>query len=414
VYSPFERLAFGGGGGEGESNNAVGTAGGAGGGAMWIRAGQVQGTGRFLANGSAAAATRGSGDDGAGGGGAGGAVSLRSGGALACGGVEASGGNGGDTTHATTETGPGGGGGIVLLQGSPLACSAAARAGAPGRWRSQNDSRGAGPLAGQDMPSQGVLRSIASAVGPLSPPVLSQPLSGARGVVSRPLFEGTTAPGAHVSLVLDGQPYAEVHLEEAQERFTHTAPTDLSPGVHEVRLSALWQGVSSGLSAPVFFEVGGEKSGPPAVVMVVPVEGARVEPTPLLAGKGLPDVRVSLEVDGAEVAQVAADAEGRFRYVLSAEQALASGPHQVSARLLDAPEGQAFRSPVTAFEVVEPQQVDTGWGCGAGPAGGLGGLAGLLGLWATRGRARAPGRRPPEGPPRGPGPRESPATPASR
>ncbi|WP_225414163.1 adventurous gliding motility protein AgmC [Stigmatella hybrida] len=416
VYSPFERLVFGGGGGEGEGNNTFGTAGGAGGGAMLIRAGQVQGPGRFLANGSAAAATRLGGDDGAGGGGAGGAVSLRSGGALACGGVEASGGQGGDTTHATEETGPGGGGagGVILLQGTPLACPASARAGAAGTWRIQNDSRGAGPVAGQDAPSQGLLRSVSFPVGPLAPPVLSQPLSGARGVASRPLFEGTAAPGAHVSLVLDGQPLAEVQLEEAQERFAYEAPTDLSPGAHEVRVSASWQGLFSALSAPVLFEVGGENAGAPAVVMVVPVEGARVEPTPLLAGKSPPDARVSVEVDTVEVAQVSADAEGRFRYVLSAEQALAPGMHQVSARVLDTQEGEALRSQVTAFEVVEPRELDAGCGCGAGPAGGLGGLAGLLGLWAARGRARAPGRRPPGGHLRSPGPRESRATPASR
>ncbi|SEU36059.1 adventurous gliding motility protein AgmC [Stigmatella erecta] len=419
VYSPFERLVFGGGGGEGESNDTFGTGGGAGGGAMLIRAGQVQGPGRFLANGSAAAATRLGGDDGAGGGGAGGALSLRSGGALACGGVEASGGQGGDTTHATAETGPGGGGagGVVLLQGAPLACPASARAGAAGAWRIQNDSRGAGPVAGQDAPSQGLLRSVSFPVGPLAPPVLSQPLSGARGVASRPLFEGTAPPGASVSLVLDGQPYAQVQLEEAQERFAYTAPTDVSPGAHEVRVSAAWQGLSSELSAPVLFEVGGESPGAPAVVMVVPVEGARVEPQPLLAGKSPPDARVSIEVDAVEVAQVSADAEGRFRYVLAAAQALAPGTHQVSARLLDTQEGQALGSAVTTFEVVAPRELDTGWGCGAGPAGGLGGLgglAGLLGLWAARGRARAPGRRPPGGRPRGPGPRESRATPASR
>jgi hypothetical protein len=416
VYSPFERLVFGGGGGEGEGNNAYSTGGGAGGGVMLIRAGQVQGTGRFLANGSAAAATRLAGDDGAGGGGAGGALSLRSGGALACGGVEASGGRGGDTVHPSEQTGPGGGGagGVILLQGAPLACPAAVRAGAAGVWLSQKDSRGAGPAEGQEAPSLGLVRSVASPVGPPAPPVLSQPASGARGVSSRPLFEGTAAPGARVALVLDGQPYAEVALDEAQERFAYSAPADLGPGPHEVRVSASWQGLASALSAPVSFEVGGESTETPAVVVVVPVEGARVEPTPLLAGKSPPDVRVSLEVDDVEVAQVSADPEGRFHYVLSPAQALAPGTHRASARVLERREGRALSSPVTVFEVVEPQQVDTGCGCGTGPAGGLGSLAGLLGLWATRGRGRSPGRRPPGGRPPGPGSRGTRTTPASR
>ncbi|MDC0711384.1 hemagglutinin [Stigmatella sp. ncwal1] len=417
LYAPFERLVFGGGGGEGESDDVYGTGGGAGGGVMLIRAGRVQGQGRFLANGSAAADTVLPGNDGAGGGGAGGAISLRVGGGLECQLVEASGGKGGSTTNATLGTGPGGGGagGVVFLQGSPLACPQVVSAGAAGVSSADKDSRGAGPLQGEEGPSQGLSKTLASPFGSLAPPVLSRPANGARGVSSLPLFEGRAAPGSRIYLFLDGQPYAEFSLGESQDSFSYAAAEALALGVHEVKVSSTLLGIHSALSAPSSFEVGGEVTPePPAVVMVVPLEGARVEPTPLLAGKSPPDVTVAIEVDAVEVARVSADADGRFRYVLIASQALSPGTHQVSARVLGTEEGEPLFSQVTTFEVMAPLETEAGCGCGTASGGGLGALALLLGARASRRRARGPGRPPPARLPRGPAPGESPAPPAPR
>ncbi|ADO75811.1 conserved uncharacterized protein [Stigmatella aurantiaca DW4/3-1] len=417
LYAPAERLIFGGGGGEGESNDTYGTGGGAGGGVMLIRAGRVQGQGRFLANGSAAADTALPGDDGAGGGGAGGAISLRSGGGLECKAVEASGGKGGGTTNASLGTGPGGGGagGVVFLQGAPLACPQVVLAGAAGLSSADKDARGAGPLQGQEGLSQGLSKTLESPLGPPPAPVLRRPANGARGVSSQPRFEGTAAPGSRIHLFLDGQPFAEFSLSETQNRFTFRASEPLALGVHEVRVSSTLLGIRGALSAPVSFEVGGEVTPEPsAVVMVVPLEGARVEPTPLLAGKSPPDVTVSIEVDAVEVARVAADADGRFRYVLTASQALSPGTHQVSARVVGTEEGEALFSQVTTFEVMAPLETEAGCGCGTASGGGLGALVLLLGARASRRRARGPARRPPAHLPRGPTPREPPAPPAPR
>lgn len=134
------RLLVGGGGGAGDSNNSADTpgtgqnSGGAGGGAIFIRAQALTGTGLISANGQDGQAA---GRDAAGGGGAGGVIAL----ALGAGPVNAAlqvrggaGGNSGLPLRAgeTQGTGGGGGGGAVLLASGVLVGGATVTGGAAG------------------------------------------------------------------------------------------------------------------------------------------------------------------------------------------------------------------------------------------------------------------------------------------
>lgn len=122
------RLGLGGGGGAGSRNNSdtdnQASAGAAGGGIVYIRAGSLSGTATLTANG--ASAYNGTANDAGGGGGAGGTIVVLSAGGGEGGlSVQARGGNGGNawTSHAfalTERHGPGGGGGggVVYLSGA--------------------------------------------------------------------------------------------------------------------------------------------------------------------------------------------------------------------------------------------------------------------------------------------------------
>lgn len=115
-YSARQRLILGGGGGAGHGNQIGAAHGGRGGGAVFLRAKRLSGTGRVTANGLNGASTFV--PDGAAGGGAGGVIHIRCAGALSVGAIEARGGDGGNANFERHGPGGGGGGGRVLLQGA--------------------------------------------------------------------------------------------------------------------------------------------------------------------------------------------------------------------------------------------------------------------------------------------------------
>lgn len=135
----YSRITMGGGAGAGEQKNSVGSSGGHGGGAIFLRANALTGAGLITANGeSALNATlvdTGLESDGAGGGGAGGSVLVRIVTSAACGGIEVKGGKGGDSQAVGLSAwGPGGGGagGRALVQSDSGTCPIVATPGAGG------------------------------------------------------------------------------------------------------------------------------------------------------------------------------------------------------------------------------------------------------------------------------------------
>ena len=121
-----ERLLLGGGGGAGEANLNP-SPGGAGGGAIWIRAGRVLGTGTLSADGASAPQAP---FDGSGGGGSGGTIVVRSLAPGDCPALLARGGGGG---AASTGHGPGGGGGGGVIHWlAPDSCALQVDAGPHG------------------------------------------------------------------------------------------------------------------------------------------------------------------------------------------------------------------------------------------------------------------------------------------
>ncbi len=410
-YVPYQRLTFGGGGGAGESDDGFGTGGAAGGGVMLLRAAAVVGTGRFSAAGASVSDTPAPGNDGAGGGGAGGAISIRTFQGLSCALAAAPGGAGGNTTHPSTVVGPGGGGGggVVFLQGETITCPTGVFAGSPGLSQATGDSNGAGPAVTDGGTAYGSEQAVPLPFRLPDTPTLTEPANGATGLSPRPRFRGTAEPGVIVHLLVDDRPYVQLG-SDTDGVFQYTAPTDLAPGLHQVTASAEVLGARSLPSAPHSFTVvappdagtpdgglpdagvpdggGGEPSGPPYPILVVPTEGEAVDPTPLFAGTSASGVSVSIEVDEVEVARVPRDEEGRFRYALTRAQALSPGSHRVTAHARDEEGNPGPSSEATQFQVLPPTDLAVGCGCGASPGAGLGALALLLGTWAAARRRR--------------------------
>ncbi|MDC0711385.1 hemagglutinin [Stigmatella sp. ncwal1] len=397
VYTPTERLIFGGGGGAGEGNENKGSAGAAGGGLMFLRAQEIAGEGLFNANGAQPLMTQG--EDGAGGGGAGGAIVLRAVNGLVCDVVEARGGNGGDVRDTTVALGPGGGGGggVVFLQGSSVPCLSSVSGGIAGRSTASQDSHGATPANGGTGTAPGLVQNVLKPFRAPTQPTLTSPAQGATGVDPRPLVELEAEPGVRVHLFLDGVLFASVDAGPSGV-FSFQISTPLAPGMHELSAAAEALGVWGARSSAHRFEVVGSEDGgvpvpdageeaPEFPLLVVPGQGEVVGPMPLLAGTAPAGTSVRLQVDGVEVAQVEVDGEGRFHHELSAEQALAPGAHSATVRLLAAGDESPLPEP-THFEVV----TRLGVGCGCGASSGLGWGALVL-LWAGGASRRLRARR---------------------
>ncbi|AFE07628.1 hypothetical protein COCOR_07594 [Corallococcus coralloides DSM 2259] len=208
-----------------------------------------------------------------------------------------------------------------------------------------------------------------------------------------PLFAGTAPNGTSVGVVIDDGPDNIVPLD-LLGRFRYQVPDSapLSVGTHKVTVHSHNEAGDDGpYSDVVGFEVvvagadggtdGGTDAGavdPATPMVLVPEEGATVDPTFMFVGVALPGTTVRLEVDGAALATATADDEGVFRHVLTADTALAKGAHKVVAQVVTAQGEAGLRSPEVGFQVRGPTDLDVGCGCGSAPAG-------MISLWALVG-----------------------------
>lgn len=253
-YEPLSRLMFGGGGGSGSGTSATpGTSGGAGGGLIYLRAGDLQGSkGVIRANGLPADSTT----EGAGGGGAGGHITVRTAGGLDCSDIEARGGDGGNNTDPVLHgPGGGGGGGVVLLQGATPTCAATVLPGLAGLAAADTNggTNGATPTANAQADAPGVQATIAEA---FSVPTVQWVLpADGESTGLRPTLQGTTQGGGRVTLLLDDAPLGTLDVP-AEGTFTFEPTADLAPGPHQLRAFAERLGVRGATSDPRAFTVG--------------------------------------------------------------------------------------------------------------------------------------------------------------
>jgi len=327
-YSLLDHLTFGGGGGAGHGVDGTGQPGGAGGGAIFIRAGQLAGAGTISAVGASPGPAE---SDAGAGGGAGGSIYLRVAGDASCSGVVANGGIGGDTYQSPSSVGPGGGGGggRVLFQSAGGACPIAVLGVASGR---QLDGNASGDISyGAGAGAAGVSTTLGGGFALPLAPALSAPAGGSFTRQRRPVISGTASPGVAVVILLDGAAIGRTTPDD-QGAYAFTPAADLAPGPHQVQAAAELQAVQGPPSPPQTFTI--DLTPPLAPIVAAPADGALTNSaTPVVSGTAEPSSTVTIFVDGAIAGTTSADASGRWQFTLPAP--LADRPHTIRATAVD-------------------------------------------------------------------------------
>ncbi|QRO00180.1 hypothetical protein JRI60_14730 [Archangium violaceum] len=233
TYSALTHLTFGGGGGAGHGASGTGNAGGRGGGAIFIRADQLTGSGGISAAGGLGGTSV---SDGGSGGGAGGSIYLRFVRTATCGSVLATGGIGGSVNAARVGPGGGGGGGRVLFQAAPGgACLIILTGATPG---SQLDSSApdGGPY-GAKQGGDGTSTVLPGGLIVPTPPTVITPANGSITNNRRPPITGTATPNAEVIIYLDGNELGRT-MSDASGNYSLTPTADLADGNHTVQAVA--------------------------------------------------------------------------------------------------------------------------------------------------------------------------------
>jgi uncharacterized protein (TIGR03382 family) len=242
------RLILGGGGGAGHSGNVTG---GAGGGAIFIRAGSLIGRGSISANGRDGNASTGGGSSG---GGAGGTIILRVVEGLECpraGALSATGGKGGNSTNSgTTYYGPGGGGGggRIFVQAPGIDdCAPGVVSGGDAGESTDNSTHGAVPG------NPGKFYKLDEAMAAPGAAVIVSPVKDALVNAVRPSVRVDAPDQRKVFIRFDGGPWVGP-LRKVDGKYVGEPPVgvNLSEIPHEVQAIAEYKGLWSELHSVTF------------------------------------------------------------------------------------------------------------------------------------------------------------------
>ena len=240
VYPALSRLLMGGGGGAGHSSANSGTAGEAGGGIVFLRAGALAGTGTVSANGNNAPSVT---NDGGSGGGAGGFIYIRLTGNAACNQLSATGGTGSSVTSTQIGPGGGGGGGKILFQAAGGSCSNWTVAGGEAGSQGNPEAPG-GPSYGATSGNVGSTTTLSG--GMIAPVVTITTPTSSSTTPNRPTISGTATPNSMIRIIIDDMLLETVSADvDGQYEYKLTGPQALTTGTHSLRVIADYQGLSS-------------------------------------------------------------------------------------------------------------------------------------------------------------------------
>jgi hypothetical protein len=331
TYSLYNHAAFGGGGGAGEENDSLGTAGAIGGGAVIARAASISGAGTITVAGTSAAS---GGSDGAGGGGAGGAIALRFSGAATCT-VNASGGNGGSVNTSGHGPGGGGSGGVVLIQGSSTACTSGTSNGIGGT--APDGARGAGPTTTNAAGYTGTTTTNNSAFSALTSTLVAPAAAASTG--NKPTFSGTASANANVGVYVDGV-FNGTTTATSLGAWSYVPVVPLAEGAHTAYVVPTYQGTTGAQSNSRSFTV--DTTAPTAPSITTP-SGTVVTTSTSLTLSGTAEANATVHLyDGATlIATTAASGLGAWSV---SSGTLATGSHSITARATDAATNQSAAS----------------------------------------------------------------------
>ena len=140
---------------------------------------------------------------------------------------------------------------------------------------------------------------------------------------STPTISGTAEPGTVVVVLIDGVEVAQVEADDEGE-WTYTLEEALEDGEYDVIVQA---DSPSGLRQDQV-EITVDTTTTDVTIVKPGTEVPTSEESPEFSGNAAPGATVTIIIDGEEVAEVEADANGQWSYV--PEDALAEGEHTVT------------------------------------------------------------------------------------
>lgn len=181
---------------------------------------------------------------------------------------------------------------------------------------------------------------------------IATPANGSTVTDATPTVEGTTIPGATVSVIVDGQPVGTT-VADAAGNWSFTLTAALADGSHKIDAETTNAGGVK-VSASTTFVVD-STSGNGPLVITSPQDGDKLKtPTPTITGTTEPGVTVTVSVDGNVVGTVVADGDGNWSLPLTDE--LADGMHTIDAEAVI--NGNVEKDSVS-FEVKRPGAGDS-------------------------------------------------------
>jgi hypothetical protein len=276
------------------------------------------------------------------------------------------------------KTGPGGGGGggrIWLRPGG--ACPAWAHNGLAGTVQvgcgttpprsfvgAEPEALAAPFLGAIDHEAQPYTPELALDAGPLSLEWLT-PGEGERVASRRPTMTGRAAPGANISLRLDGVP-AGTLLANVEGGFALAAQEDLADGPHTVSAAT-----ASGAATRSFFV---DTLPPDAPAIRTPAHRSVLSVQPdVVAGTASSGLTISVLLDGVPSGESQADDAGRWSLALDAALALEAGSHTLDAWARRGSGPSSEPAAQVQFTLAPSllgsgQKVGVGCGCAAAPS----------------------------------------------
>lgn len=181
-------------------------------------------------------------------------------------------------------------------------------------------------------PGQAALKQpTVSVVDTRAPAVaITQPAEGARVGAGQVTAVGTAEVGATLTVTLDGMPVGNPQIIGMTGQWSQPLPANLAEGAHVLTAQAVDRAGNSATTQRTFIV---DRTAP-AVAIAQPSNMATVNTArPTISGSAEPGATVTITIDGMQIAQVTADAQGMW--TATPTMALVAGMHVVVATARD-------------------------------------------------------------------------------
>lgn len=185
---------------------------------------------------------------------------------------------------------------------------------------------------GNTSTSSGTTEITIDTTAPAAPSIAS-PTDGDATMDTSPTVEGTSEPGATVTVYVNGSPVG-ITVADSNGDWSYTPSPALDEGQYEISASATDAAGNDGPSSPaVGLTI--DQTAPTAPSISVPTDGSSTsDPTPTISGSAEPNAIVSIYRDGVLTGTVNADSDGSWAFTPGVS--LADETYAFTARAADA------------------------------------------------------------------------------